>query len=665
MFYKSPRARALAPAVLALALLCLALISVPVTHSSSRAPQGAPEAQAGQAVASEVRKIALVTKDILVHPATQTVYASLPGSAGPAGNSVAPIDPEAGTVGAPVYVGSEPNILAFSGDGQYLYVGLDGESAVRRVEVAGQTAGLRVPLGTGDNGALVYAEDIEVMPGAPGTIAVARRAFGVGGYHQGVVVYDEGVARPVMSDPTQFNNSIEFAPTGATLYGYDKQTSNSVLRTLSVSASGVTLNQSPSVWLSVYGDFEVSNGFIYHSSGRVVNASTFAPAGQYQGMSVAYYYPARAVAVDEPNDRVYFITNNTRYSPEQPASVTIWAYEKSTFQPAGTMVVSGVGERVSSLVRWGSRGLAFRDDNNVYLIRTDLVPGSDPVGTPTPTPTPGPGGPTPTPTATPSPSPTPTPVPTPAPGEFRVLGLTTKDLVPDPNSQTVFASVPPTAGANKDSLIAFDPATGAVTRSVVVGSQPNRLAVSGDGQYVYVGLDGERAVSRVGVAGDFTAGPKFSVGDVPAADISVMPGAPGTVAVSHPYRGIAVYENGVQRPLVAGAGDGIEGIEFSNSGEVLYGRGFSSGLIKATVAECGAGVARRTAGLIDHDFRYDNGRIYTASGRVLDAEAGTLVGTFNVPVAEGVSQGPRITTDSKAGRIYLIYSDGAGLRLRV
>ena len=116
----------------ALALLCLALISVPITHSSSRAPQGPPDAQVGQAVVSEVRKVALVTKDILVHPATQTLYASLPGSAGPAGNSVVPINPSTGTVGTPVYVGSEPDILAFSGDGQYLYVGLDGEAAVRQ-----------------------------------------------------------------------------------------------------------------------------------------------------------------------------------------------------------------------------------------------------------------------------------------------------------------------------------------------------------------------------------------------------------------------------------------------------------------------------------------------------------------------------------------------------
>ena len=673
MPFKTPPARALVPAALTLAvLLCLALGLVPVTRSSSRAPQGPPDAQFGQAAASEVRKVALVTKDILVHPATQTLYASLPGNAGPAGNSVAPIDPATGAVGTPVHVGSEPNILAFSGDGQHLYVGLDGESAVRRFDLATQTAGLRVPLGTGDGGVLVYAEDIEVMPGASGTIAVARRAFPANGNsHQGVVIFDGDVPRPVMSDRTRSNNSIEFAPSGTTLYGYDKQTSDSVLRRLTVNASGVTIDQSPGVNLGVYGDFEVSNGFIYHSSGRVVNTSTFALAGQYAGMGVNVYYPARAVAVDEPNNRVYFITNNFRGSPEQPYSVTIWAYEKDTFQPAGTLVVSGVGERVSSIVRWGNRGLAFRDDENVYLVRTDLVPGTEPVGTPTPTPTPTPGPgdptptatPTPTPTATPSPSPTATPVPTPAPGEFRSLGLTTKDLVVDVNSQTIFASVPPTAGGSQNSVIGFDPATGAVSSSTVVGSSPNKLAISDDGQYVYVALDGESAVRRFETA-TRTAGLKFSLGGGVASDLSVMPGSPNTVAVSNTHSGVAVYDDAVRRQQLTHSDVG--GVEFSNSPGVLYSSAsmFNS-LAKLIVGSCGVGVVRTSPGLGVGRMRYDNGRIYTSSGYVIDPEAGTLVGTFDVPSVPGAFVGPTFTTDSKAGRIYLVYSDGTSLRLRV
>ena len=653
--------RVLSPAALMLTLLCLALCFVPATRSSSKdaggadtpsAPQSAVGAQAGAAAVTNVRRVALATRDILVDPAAQTIYASVPGAAGPSGNSVVTLDPATGAVGNFVFVGSEPNILALSGDRQFLYVGLDGEAAVRRFDVATQTASLRVPLGVAENGSPVYAEDIEVMPGAPGTIAVARRRLGLGGSHEGVAVFDEDVQRPAVSDRTRNNNSIEFAPTGSTLYGYDKQTSNSVLRRLSVGASGVTLNLTPAVNLGVYGDFEVSGNLLYHSSGRVVNTDTFTLAGQYQGMTTGSYYPARAVAVDEPNNRVYFVTDNLRFSPGQQAYVTVWAYEKDTFAFAGKSDVTGITGNVTSLVRWGARGLAFRDGAYVYLLQTDLVPGAEPIPTPSPTP----GG--------PAPTPTPTPTPTPGPGEFRALGLTTRDLVADPNTQAVYASVPPTAGAGQNSVIAFDPATGAVTSSTFVGTDPNRLAVSKDGQYVYVGLDGERAVLRLDAA-TRTAGLKFSLGDYPAGDIAVMPGAPGTVAVTHPYSGAAVYDEGVRRPLVANS-DFVYALEFSNSPSVLYGSAGSASLAKMTVAECGVGVARRAAGVVDGgDLLYDNGRLYTIYGRVVDAETGALLGTFDVPQLSGVNQGPLLAIDPSAGRIHSVTSDGTALRLRV
>jgi hypothetical protein len=88
---------------------------------------------------------------------------------------------------------------------------------------------------------------------------------GIGGSHEGVVIYDEDVARPTMSDPTRSNNSIEFSASPSLLYGYDKQTSDSLLRRLNVSASGVTLDMSKSVNLHEYGDFEVSGNLLYHS----------------------------------------------------------------------------------------------------------------------------------------------------------------------------------------------------------------------------------------------------------------------------------------------------------------------------------------------------------------------------------------------------------------
>src|SRR5688572_30652369 len=85
------------------------------------------------ASAEPFRSLSLPTNDLVYDPHSGRLYASIPGSAGADGNSVVPIDPATGAVGTPIPVGSEPGKLALSDDGRYLYVGLNGENAVRRV----------------------------------------------------------------------------------------------------------------------------------------------------------------------------------------------------------------------------------------------------------------------------------------------------------------------------------------------------------------------------------------------------------------------------------------------------------------------------------------------------------------------------------------------------
>jgi YVTN family beta-propeller protein len=68
----------------------------------------------------EIHEISLVANDILYDPFSRRIYASVPGGAGTAGNSVTVIDPATRAIGASVFVGSEPGQLAISDNGQYL-----------------------------------------------------------------------------------------------------------------------------------------------------------------------------------------------------------------------------------------------------------------------------------------------------------------------------------------------------------------------------------------------------------------------------------------------------------------------------------------------------------------------------------------------------------------
>ena len=73
-----------------------------------------------------VRQIPLRTNDLVYSSLTGKLYASVPGSAGSTGNSIASIDPATGVVSSSTFIGSEPNQLTLSDDGHSLYVWLDG-----------------------------------------------------------------------------------------------------------------------------------------------------------------------------------------------------------------------------------------------------------------------------------------------------------------------------------------------------------------------------------------------------------------------------------------------------------------------------------------------------------------------------------------------------------
>src|SRR5262245_47147249 len=180
----------------------------------------------GAGSVAETKKLTLVTNDLIYDKVSKKIYASIPGTPG----SVTVIDPETATVGPSVEVGNQPSKLALSENGQFLYVALDGESAVRQVSLPSLSAGLKFPLEPGTNlnpGSPLLAEDIAVLPGNPASVAISiRNSFG-SPRHETIAIYDEGVRRPVSTPGVATGpsiNAIEFSNSAATLYGQNTET---------------------------------------------------------------------------------------------------------------------------------------------------------------------------------------------------------------------------------------------------------------------------------------------------------------------------------------------------------------------------------------------------------------------------------------------------------
>lgn len=611
------------------------------------------------------REVALRGNDIVYDPGTQKIFASVSSIAGAGGNSITPIDVNDATVGTSVFVGSEPNKLARSNNGQFLYVGLDGAAAVRRFDIASQTAGLQFPVGLGTFEGPFFVEDIEVSPGEPTVVAISRKIAPFSPSHEGVAIYDNGVQRTTTTPDHTGSNKIEYSANPGTLYGQNTASTEFGFRKMTVTGLGVTVTQTTSsVVPGSPGDFQFAAGRVYFNNGYVINP---------EGPTLVGFFKVNFGHIVEPDPsvgRVFFISTDS--SDPSGSTVQIKAFDINTFVPVGSLSVQGVRGFVRTLIRWGTNGLAFSTSGGqVFLIQSSLVAPTSPAPTPTPTPTP---------TATP----TPTPVPTPGAGELRTISLTTNDLVVGTNSQTIFASVPSSVGVTGNSLAPIDAAAGTVGATVFVGSEPNKLAISSQGETIYVGIDGANAVRKFDVA-TLTPGLQFSLGSDPfsgpfrADDMEVAPGQSGVLAVSlrgggsPRHRGVAVFENGVQHQLTTPGHTGSNIIEFSNSPEVLYGQNIETtefGFRRMAVAPCGVVTVRTVQNLMSGgfggEFEYDNGTVYSTFGRVVDPEAASLLGTFVLRDPNSSQFGTTLVLpDAKAGRVYFVMEENGTTFFRV
>jgi hypothetical protein len=419
-----------------------------------------------QSVTETIRSLALVTKDLVYSSNTHTIYASLPSDAGATGNSILPIEPLGASIGSSTFIGSEPGRLAMADDGHTLYAALDGAAAVRRFDVVTQTAGQQFSLGNVPFDGPRYVNDLDVQPGNPNVVAVGRKSSDPTSTSGDVAVYENGVQRP-NTTAARTRSFIEFGSTPDTLYAYSGF--NSLLK-LKVDASGLTLltttNLSPGTV-----DMKFDNGRLYTTDGRAIDPESHSVVGMFtwQGsIGNSLVRPDSAVG------RVYFLTSDFAGNVW-----TLRVFGQDNFSQIGTLDVPGVQGTPGSLIRWGSNGLAFRTDSQVFLLQTSLIPSNDPTPSPTPTPAPSP---------VPSPSPSPTLF-------VRQVNLLTKDLVVIPGTQAIYASVPSDAGQIGNSLTRINPVDGIVGPSTV-GSDPSKFALADDGHTIYASLKGASAVRR-------------------------------------------------------------------------------------------------------------------------------------------------------------------------
>ena len=553
------------------------------------------------------RSLSLATNDLVYDSLDGMIYASVTGN----GGELAEINPTSGQVVAEFSLGNTPGKLAVSDDGQYVYVALTNDPSVVRFNVPNQAVDLTLSLGSGQFGPK-FAEDLQVAPGIPNEIAIAEEFHGVSPRHAGVAIFVDDQQLPVTTPGHTGSNSLAFGATADRLYGYNNETTEFGFRRMNVDpSSGVTIQDVTGGLISGFNvTIKYDAGRVYATTGRVVNPEPDSGQPNLAGTYAGVGF-ASSVLPDSTADRTYFLSGNQ-----------LRVYNQNEFTLAETF---NLPEGGGSLIRWGDNELAYRSSSRVYFL-----------------------------TLTPQPR-----------------SLATNDLVYDPLDGMIYASVPGTAGDLGNTLTEINPATGRVVASFFVGSEPTKLAVSDDGQYIYVGLNGSASVARFNVPNhyvdlSFSLG-TGSFGPMFAEDIQVAPGNPHEVAISREFMGVsprhagvAIYVDGVQLPVTTPGFQGSNSIAFGATADRLYGYNNETtefGFRRMNVdPNSGVTIQDVTGGLISGfnvTIKYDAGLIYSTNGQVINPEPDSgppqVVGSY-----AGVGFASAVLPDSATGRTYFV-----------
>jgi hypothetical protein len=316
-------------------------------------------------VTPTILEVSLPTNDLVYHPAGGLVWASVPGTAGEQANTLTAIDPRTGQLVVSVPIGGEPGKLALSDDGTTLYVALNGTGAVRRFNLVSRSPGPSFPLGADDFFGTRYAEDIAVAPGQPGTVAVSMRFQGFSPRHAGLALFDDGVMRGV---PASGPNAIEFSASATALYGLSNETDDGGMYTITVSPGGLTVANVTTGLIRGTSDIAFAGGRLYGTTAVAVDPVARAVVGTFPVTDVGIY-GSRLVA-DPTNGRIVFTEVGT---PSYTSQLHAFDIATGASVRALELVDTPFPSDVTSLIRWGTDGLALRSATTVFLVRTSLV----------------------------------------------------------------------------------------------------------------------------------------------------------------------------------------------------------------------------------------------------------------------------------------------------
>ena len=273
---------------------------------------------------------------------------------------------------------------------------------------------------------------------------------------------------------------------------------------------------------------------------------------------------------------------------------------------------------------------------------------------------------------------------------IKKIDFVANDIIYAPQHNSLYATAPSTNKSFGNSVCSINPITGKVTQSVYIGTEPTYLAVSDDGQFLYVGLEYLPRIVRlklpemkIDLTIQTTDTSSIYRGVVYAEDIKVLPGKPNSIAViqghysSPSFSNVAIYDNDIQRPVL-----GYDRIYLSEVTTMTFlgndpntlvgGTNYNTYLIPVTNQGIGTPTDNYRDKLLGYDkyLKYSkrDSLLYTGT-RILNPRSNPpldIVHTFNFTDSPFSGFNPQVIVepDPLADALYMSYLTGGKLLIK-
>lgn len=229
----------------------------------------------GEACAGATRSLELAAQHLLGDPDRGVFYATVQGDADSHPNELLMVS-RGGAVVENVPIGSDPGAMGMSDDGSTLWVALDGEFGIRRVDLA---TGSLVP---GESYALptappfddtVAAGEIVVLPGTTDSVAVSLHRWGVSPSFSGVVILDDGVPREGFSTPGHTGAAQLCTATDGFLFGFNNLHTGFGFYSIEIAATELVQQEFDGLINGFGSDIVCAADRVFSTGGEVVDIS--------------------------------------------------------------------------------------------------------------------------------------------------------------------------------------------------------------------------------------------------------------------------------------------------------------------------------------------------------------------------------------------------------